>query len=114
MSELPIRYLAPDVAVAPQVQPEHMAALAAHGFKSVINNRLAQELDPSLHDALRDAAERAGLSYEWQPVHPAMINMNDVAQFAELLDKLPRPILAFCRSGTRCTTLYNAAQQQRG
>ena len=114
MSDLPIRYLAPDVAVAPQIQPEHMAALAAHGFKSVINNRLAQEIDPSLLEALRLAASEAGLQYEWQPVHPAMINMNDVAQFAQLLEKLPRPILAFCRSGTRCTTLFNAAQQQRG
>lgn len=113
MNELPITYLAPDIAVAPQIQPEHMAALAREGFKSVINNRLPQEPGQPPQEALRQAAESAGLRYEWQPVHPAMIAAPDVRQFAHLLDELPRPILAFCRSGTRCTTLFHAAARER-
>jgi len=28
-----------DFATAPQLAPEHMTAIAAHGFKTVINNR---------------------------------------------------------------------------
>jgi len=111
MSDLPLTYLAPDIAVAPQIQPEQMAQLAAHGFKAVINNRMPQEPGQPAQDALREAAERAGLAYECQPVHPAMIGMEDVQRFADLLEKMPRPLLAFCRSGTRCTTLYQAAKR---
>lgn len=113
MSRLPLTYLANDVAVAPQLDPEQLAAAAAEGFKSVINNRLPEELGP-LQDVLREAATRAGLRYEWQPVNPAAISAQDVAQFAKLLETLPRPILAFCRSGTRSTALFNAAARAKG
>ena len=33
----------------------------------------------------------------------------DVQRFAELLRTLPGPVLAYCRTGTRCT--FAAAQQ---
>jgi uncharacterized protein (TIGR01244 family) len=113
MSNLPITYVAADIAVAPQLQPEQMSAVAAEGFRSVINNRMPQEPGQPAQDALRDAATRAGLAYEWQPVNPAMISAQDVEQFAALLDKLPRPILAFCRSGSRSTVLVQAARQRK-
>jgi uncharacterized protein (TIGR01244 family) len=114
VSQLPITYIAPDIAVAPQLQPEQMPALAAEGFRSVINNRMAQEPGQPPQEALREAAAQAGLQYEWQPVNPAMITLQDVSQFAALLEKLPRPILAFCRSGARCTALVQAARQREG
>jgi uncharacterized protein (TIGR01244 family) len=112
MSDLPLTYLAPDIAVAPQLQPEQMAALAAQGFKSVINNRLPEELG-TLQDALRDAAAKAGLRYEWQPVNPSAIGAEDVAKFAQLLEQLPHPLVAFCRSGSRSTILFHAAKRSR-
>ena len=34
---------------------------------------------------------------------------SEIASFAELLASLPKPILAFCRSGTRSGKLYRAA-----
>ncbi len=110
---VPIRFLAPDFAVAPQLQPEHMAELAAQGFRSVVNNRLEQEPGQPPQEALRQAAQAAGLEYEWQPVHPAMISTQDVSAFADIMGRLPRPTLAFCRSGTRCTTLFQAAAGTR-
>jgi protein tyrosine phosphatase (PTP) superfamily phosphohydrolase (DUF442 family) len=33
----------------------------------------------------------------------------EIARFAELLKTMPKPILAFCRSGARSTRLYVAA-----
>ena len=108
-----IRFLAPDFAVAPQLQPEHMAQLAAQGFRSVVNNRLEHEPGQPPQEAMREAAEAAGLEYEWQPVHPAMISTQDVSQFADIIDRLTRPTLAFCRSGTRSSTLFQAAAGTR-
>jgi TIGR01244 family protein len=114
MSSLPITYVAPDIAVAPQLLPEQMSAVAAQGFRSVINNRMPQEPGQPAQEALREAATQAGLAYEWQPVNPAMISTQDVDEFAALLDKLPRPILAFCRSGSRSSVLVQAARQRKG
>ena len=37
----------------------------------------------------------------------------DVAEFADLLQRLPKPVLAFCRTGTRSGKLYRAAVQAR-
>jgi len=35
----------------------------------------------------------------------------DVAKFAELLKTMPAPVLAYCRTGTRCSILYRAATE---
>jgi protein tyrosine phosphatase (PTP) superfamily phosphohydrolase (DUF442 family) len=35
----------------------------------------------------------------------------EIAQFKQLLDSLPKPILAFCRSGARSGKLFAAASQ---
>ncbi len=105
----PFTYLAPDFAVAPQLTAEQVRSLASHGFRSVVNNRLEQEAGQPPQQSLREAAREAGLEYVWLPVHSGMITLEDVAKFAELLERLPRPLLAFCRSGTRSAILYRAA-----
>jgi uncharacterized protein (TIGR01244 family) len=101
-------YLAPDFAVAPQLSPDQVRALAAQGFRSVVNNRMEQEPGQPPEAELRAAAQEANLQYERQPVDPSQITLEDVARFAELLERLPRPILAFCRSGSRSSILYRA------
>ncbi|WP_322996323.1 TIGR01244 family sulfur transferase [Castellaniella sp.] len=112
MSNLPIQTLSPDFSVAPQLQADDMQALADAGFKSVILNRPDGEGGPDqpLSADVLQAAQAAGLQARYQPVNGAAITMADVAQFAQLLAELPSPVLAFCRSGARCTKLYQAAQ----
>jgi uncharacterized protein (TIGR01244 family) len=107
----PISALNPDFAVAPQLQPSDMAAVAAAGFKSVIINRPDYESGPTQPTAaeVSAAAHAAGLAVEYQPVVSGGMTAQDVARFTELLATLPKPILAYCRSGTRCTVLYRAA-----
>ncbi|HXZ49478.1 MAG TPA: TIGR01244 family sulfur transferase [Usitatibacter sp.] len=111
MSHLPLNYLAPDFAVAPQLTPDQMRGLAASGFRSVVNNRLAQESGQPPEGELREAATASNLAYVHLPVHPARITIEDVARFAELIEHLPRPIVAFCRSGSRSGLLYQAVMQ---
>lgn len=103
--------LSDSFAVAPQLGPQDMAGLAAAGFKSVINNRPDFEGGPSqpAADAIGEAARAAGLNYVYQPVNGGNIQPGDVATFAEQLNTLPGPVLAFCRSGARCTRLYQLA-----
>jgi len=35
---------------------------------------------------------------------------DDARQLAEILDSAEKPVLAYCRSGARCTMLYDMAQ----
>lgn len=106
-----VQPVASDVCVAAQLDPAAMAELAGLGFRSVINNRPDFEGGPEQPSSaqIETAARAAGLSYAFLPVSPAVQTPEEIARFAELLATLPKPILAFCRSGTRSGKLYRAA-----
>lgn len=109
--------LSDDFAVAPQLGPDDMQPLADAGFRAVIINRPDGEGGPDqpLSDDVMRAAREAGLLARYQPVVSGAITLQDVTDFARLLGELPRPVLAFCRSGARCTNLYQATQElERG
>lgn len=110
---LPLQALTPDVCVAPQLTPEAMAEAAAAGFKSIVNNRPDFEHGPDqpTSAAIQAAAEAAGLEYRHLPVAGGYQSPQEIAAFADLLAELPRPLLAFCRSGARSTRLFIQAQQ---
>jgi len=111
MSNLSVRAVAPDVCVAPQLTPEAMAEAAAAGFRSVVNNRPDFEHGPNqpTSAAIEAAAVAAGLQYRHLPVDGGYQSPEQVAEFAKLLQELPRPLLAFCRSGARSTRLFMLA-----
>jgi uncharacterized protein (TIGR01244 family) len=103
--------VAPDVCVAPQLDPTAMAWAAQNGFKSVINNRPDFEGGPDqpTNASIEAAALAAGLEYAFLPVNGGYQSPEEIERFAELLRTMPRPILAFCRSGARSGKLYQAA-----
>ena len=98
------------LAVAGQLSPEDMAAIREAGFSSVINNRPDGEGGPSQpsHTEMKAAADAVGLHYVYQPVISSQMTMDDAHRFHEHLESLPKPVLAFCRTGTRCTRLFQA------
>lgn len=102
-----------EFAVAPQLQPEHMQAAAQAGFKSVIINRPDHELDASQpqSDVMIQAAQAAGLAVQYQPVVSGSITWDNIEEFKQIYQTMPKPILAYCRSGARCANLYQLAQQ---
>ena len=111
----PINALTSDFAVAPQLSAQDMAAVAAAGFKSVIINRPDFEGGPDQPTAaaVSAAALAAGMQVQYQPVVSGGMTPEDVQRFAELLKTMPAPVLAYCRSGTRCSVLYHAATENR-
>ena len=106
-----IQQLSPDLCVAGQLDPAAMAWAAQVGFKSVMNNRPDFEGGPAqpTHAAMQAAAQAAGLEYVFLPVQGAYQSPEEIARFAQLMQSLPKPILAFCRSGARSGRLYQAA-----
>ncbi|NML14650.1 TIGR01244 family sulfur transferase [Azohydromonas caseinilytica] len=115
-TELPVRALTAELCVAPQLPPEAMAEVARAGFRSVINNRPDFEGGPEqpTSAAVEAAARAAGLEYRHLPVAPGYQSPEEAAAFGQLLQELPKPVLAFCRTGTRSTKLFVQAQQQQG
>ena len=111
MSTPQVQQLSAEVCVAPQLDEAGVAWAAQAGFKSIVNNRPDFEGGPEQRTSatIEAAAVAAGLRYVHQPVLPAVQTPEDFARFKALLAELPKPILAFCRTGTRSGKLYRGA-----
>lgn len=93
-------------AVAAQMQPEELAALAGQGFAAVICTRPDGEEpgQPPL-DAMREAAQGAGLAFHHIPVAGGQFPAADIAAFAAVRRGTQGKVLGYCRTGTRAVTL---------
>ena len=100
------------VATAPQIAPEDMPAIAAHGFSTVVNNRPDGEGGPDQpsSETMALAAQAAGLEYHYLPVISGQITPEQVASFAAIVAAAKGPVLAFCRSGARSTNIWHMGQ----
>ena len=107
-----------DLSVSAQLLPEDMPAVAAAGFKMVLNNRPDGEAaDQPSSNEMAVAAEAAGLAYAHQPVVGTNIAETDIDGFDAIVSLAETPVLAFCRTGTRSTTLWaltQATEQDNG
>ncbi|WP_159588090.1 TIGR01244 family sulfur transferase [Chelativorans xinjiangense] len=109
-----IRQVNEDFAVTGQIAPVHVAEIAGAGFRSIICNRPDTEEGAVPHDAVEEAARAAGLEFRFLPVVSGAITEENVRDMAAILESLPRPVLAYCRSGTRCLNLYALIREMEG
>lgn len=108
-----LRQLSPNLAVSGQIQPEDVTALAAAGFKVLVNNRPDEEIDPSIdHEAMSRAAALSGMSYHYLPFYPGQITPRLITDFSEATSGRG-PVIAYCRSGHRCTVLWALSQASK-
>ena len=100
------------VAVSAQISAEDVAEIAAAGYKVLVNNRPdGEEAGQPSAAEIAAAAERVGLEYHYMPVTHTSFPGDDFAAFSALLDNRDRPVLAFCRTGTRCTNLWVSSRE---
>ncbi|MGF2685486.1 TIGR01244 family sulfur transferase [Marinobacter sp. DUT-3] len=102
-----LRKIDDQITVAPQITVDDVADIARLGFKTVVANRPDQEEpgQPAMAE-LEAAAREHGLEWVYMPVESGNITDRDVDQFAPMIQQADKPVLAFCRSGTRCTVLW--------
>jgi len=62
------------------------------------------------YSRIKKLAQAQGIRIEFQPVNGSAISDDDVDDFAQHIEDLPKPVLAYCRSGTRCTVLWALSQ----
>ncbi|OYR23314.1 bifunctional protein tyrosine phosphatase family protein/NAD(P)/FAD-dependent oxidoreductase [Brucella thiophenivorans] len=109
-----IRKIDDRMSVSPQIGIEDVGELVRLGFKSIISTRPDGEeaLQPDA-DSIASVAKAAGLEVRHIPVLTSEIRDRDVALFDEAMRDLPKPVLAFCRSGTRAASLWALSQAHR-
>lgn len=106
--------LSDDLSVSPQIVPAEMAAIKAAGYKSIICNRPdGESADQPTFSQIGAAAKAAGLTARYLPIVPGGVSSADSEAFAGLMAQLPKPVLAFCRSGMRSSTLWSMSQRQK-
>ena len=105
-----IRKIDDNISVAPQISIEDVAEAAKLGFKTLVANRPDHEEpgQPAMAD-IEAAAREQGLEWVYMPVESGNITDDDVNRFAPMIRDAEKPVLAFCRSGTRCTVLWALA-----
>ena len=102
------------VGVAAQISVDDVAEIAAAGYKVLINNRPdAEEGGQPVAADIAVSAAAAGLEYHHMPVTATSFPGADFDAMADLLDDPSRPVLAFCRTGTRCTNLWVASCEEQ-
>jgi sulfide:quinone oxidoreductase len=102
-----IKKISPFLSVSPQIYPGHMERLAALGFKTLINNRPDNETDdqPLVEELVVEAA-RHGMVLISIPVIPGGLSEQNVREFGQEMGRVKGPVLAYCRSGMRSTSLW--------
>jgi uncharacterized protein (TIGR01244 family) len=101
--------------VSAQLTVEDVAAAAAAGFRTIVNNRPEDEAgDQTPGPAIAAAAAAHGLTYKALPYRPGPPPPGVVSETALLLNEAPGPILAYCRTGTRSILAWALAQALEG
>jgi sulfide:quinone oxidoreductase len=99
------------VSVAGQISPADLQAIAEAGFKSIVCNRPDGESPGQFSSQdIATAARHAGLTMAYLPVVTGRVSPQDGREFGDLLNQLPGPVLAYCRSGLRSATLWALSQ----
>ena len=107
--------LTPDLSVMGQIDSADLADAARAGFKALICNRPDGEGADQLNfPEVQVAARAAGMEARYLPVMSGKVSAEDAAAFGEALAALPKPVLAYCRTGTRSVTLWSLSEGARG
>lgn len=109
-----VRHLTPELSVAPQITAADIPALKTAGFRSIICNRPDGEgADQPLFNEIEKVAQDAGLLTHYLPAESGKVTDQQGQEFGAILATLPKPVLAYCRTGMRSTTMWALSQSSR-
>jgi sulfide:quinone oxidoreductase len=102
-----IKNITPQFSVAPQIVASDLSAIQAAGFRAIVCNRPDGEgLDQPNFSEIEAAARAYGIEVHYLPIESGKVGDADWAQFGTLMQTLPKPVLAYCRTGMRAATLW--------
>ncbi len=105
--------ITPIVSVAPQITAEDVAAAAAQGVRTIVNNRPdGESFDQPAGAEIAAACAAHGLDYVAIPIDHTGFSLDQVEAMLAALGN--GPVLAYCRSGTRSCNLWALAAAKGG
>ena len=121
-----------DFAVSSQINIDSIYDVNSNNYKSIICNRPDEEITAEFNEikalyqiitnekladkklnhyqVIKDTANSLNIKTYYQPINTLQLNKDNILLFAKYLDELDKPILAYCRSGTRCMILWGLVQ----
>lgn len=109
-----MKTLTAGLSVSAQILAADMQAIKDAGFRGIICNRPDGEgADQPTFDEIAKAAKKHGIEAVYQPITPGKVSDDDADAFDTALTELPGPVLAYCRTGTRSTTLWSLGQADK-
>jgi len=105
------RAINPSFSVAAQIDREDVVKARELGFHTLINNRPDAEPGVEFPSQNADiAAQHAGLEFVYRPTENHLVYSDlSVDGFITALSGRSAPVLAYCKSGTRCAILWALA-----
>lgn len=108
------RQVTPDLSVAPQLSESDLQAAKDMGFRTILCNRPdgEEENQPPI-ETLKAHAEALGLAFLALPF-AGPPSPETIGQQGALIEHAAKPVLAYCRSGTRSVTAWALSQRGQG
>ena len=96
-----------ELTVSDQITMEDLKEIHAQGYKTIFCNRPDHESEGQLDfSSIEKEAQNLGIEAIHQPVIGGQISDNDIAAFHTYFESAQKPVFAYCRTGTRCSTLW--------
>lgn len=108
---MPLKYISNHFYVAEQLSVEDLTAIQEQGIKNIICNRPDGEVpNQPAFEMIKSEAAKLGITCFYLPMKDQNVSQQLAQQTKQLLDSLEGPILAYCRTGTRSSIAWSAAQ----
>ncbi|MFK5978376.1 MAG: TIGR01244 family sulfur transferase [Rhizobiaceae bacterium] len=109
-----IKTISATLSVSQQITVDEIQTLADQGFRSIICNRPDGEgADQQTFEEIEKIAIKAGLEARYIPIVAGKVSDEDVIEFDAAMQELPKPTLAYCRTGMRSATLWSLSQSEK-
>ncbi len=103
--------LGAELSVTPQLVVADLAALHRAGIRAIICNRPDGEgADQPNFSEIERAAQPFGIEARYLPAESGKVSDSDAASFGTLMQQLPKPVVAYCRTGMRSTSMWALSQ----
>ncbi|GFE63635.1 beta-lactamase hydrolase domain-containing protein [Litoreibacter roseus] len=90
-----------------QISSSDFPVIRALGFRSVICNRPdGEDIAQQLFKEIEPFAANAGLEIAYVPISRTGADDDTLRRFQAAFDRLPKPVLAFSGTGSRCQDIY--------
>lgn len=102
------------ISVTEQVMPAQLAELAGRGFRTVVDLRPDGEAaDQPGSTQMSESARTAGVAFAYIPVPHGAIPADAVKRLGQVLGTSQKPVLLYCRSGSRAARTWALAEASR-